>query len=118
MKKPPSTAPAKSSGPPERRPVTQAKGAAHHEPSAKADHVSIEFLYVHYQNGSGESVSATVLADGIPEGPANKLIMLTTGSYEITLDAAGPTTPASIALDLGGTTQLRPRVLVFAAGSS
>jgi hypothetical protein len=75
--------------------------------------MSIEFLYVHFEDPTGSPVSCDVLADGQAEGPANKLLMLEGGSYMISLDSTQPYQPAQIALALGGTSQIRPKILVF-----
>jgi hypothetical protein len=75
--------------------------------------MSIEFLYVHFEDKGGKAIPCNVLADGQAEGPANKLIMLVGGSYMISLDSELAYQPAQMVLALGGTSQLRPKILVF-----
>jgi hypothetical protein len=75
--------------------------------------MSIQYLYVHFEDETGTPIACNVLADGQAEGPANKLIMLEVGTYMISLDSQRAYQPAQIPLALGGTSQTRPKVLVF-----
>jgi hypothetical protein len=75
--------------------------------------MSIEYLYVHFEDKNGAPIDADVQADGQAEGPANKMMILEAGSYMISLDSTVPCQPKEVALVLGGTTQTRPKVLVF-----
>ena len=75
--------------------------------------MSIEFMYAHFEDKTGAGIDCNVLADGQAEGPTNKLIMIDAGSYKISLDTKQAYQPQNVVVSLDGTTQLRPKIVVF-----
>ena len=68
--------------------------------------MTFEYLLVRFAE------SRTVLANNIPVGVTNHILLLPTSDYLITLDGS-PTTPPSEQVELDGTSPVRPAVVVF-----
>jgi hypothetical protein len=68
--------------------------------------MALEFLLVAFPS------KRTVLADGGDIGSTNDLLLVAPGTYEITL-SGGKTMPASISVNLSGTTATSPKKIAF-----
>ncbi len=81
--------------------VTQNKAIVDRE-----SEMSLEYLLVSF------SETRNVLADGVPVGITNRIILIAAGVYAITLDG-NPTAPPSQNVTLNGTSVATPCVLHF-----
>jgi hypothetical protein len=68
--------------------------------------MSLQYLLVSFPE------SRNVLADGVPVGVTNRILLIAAGIYTITLDGA-PTNPASQDVTLTSTTVASPAVVTF-----
>jgi hypothetical protein len=76
------------------------------KPAAAEGGMTFEYLLVTFRE------SRTVLADDMPVGVTNHILMLPPDDYAITLDGA-PTTPAEQDIALQNTMPMRPFVVAF-----
>ncbi len=71
--------------------------------------MGLQYLLVSFAGSRG------VLANAVPVGVTNRILLIAPGLYTITLDG-GPTSPASQDVTLASTTVATPAVVSFSAG--
>jgi len=71
--------------------------------------MGLQYLLVSFAGARG------VLADDVPVGVTNRILLIAPGIYTITLDG-GPTSPGSQDVTLASTTVATPAVVTFAVG--
>jgi hypothetical protein len=87
----------------------RAKRKAQRKEAGSEGVMSLEYLLVVFPE------PRTVLADGEKVGVTNHVLMLPANEYEIRLEG-GASKPKSQDVILAGTSVVRPKVVVFAAG--
>jgi hypothetical protein len=70
-------------------------------------HMGLQYLLVNFAG------SRSVLADDVPVGVTNRILLIAPGIYTITLDGA-PTNPPSQDVTLAATSVATPAVVTFA----